>query len=371
MPRWEAISLPPLLLPAFGYFCFALAVGAAIPALLGTITVTDYETFYRPVGESIARGDGLRLPGGEPAVRYPPGFPLLVATQLPPRLLNALAMTGSAVLLFLIARGMAGERAGWIAAALWALYPPNWALLAAPFSEPSFSFLLYLALWLHGRDRGWSTGLALGLAMLIRPIAILLPLVFLTRRQALPILAACLLTILPWEIWAYQQTGRWIPLATSGAETLLDGLMLASNDRKGYRGPVALPDAARQVSLEVEAHARELQSPPDVAAFLLRQDPAGVTQLMAVKALRTWYATDSGRLEILLLALQAVIVALAAASWRRARRPDWRLLAVIVYFWAMTVAAYSMLRYMLPAMGLVLALAAVALQPRTPEHEGS
>lgn len=344
-----------------------MLLGEAIPAIFGTVSVTDYETFYRPVASSVARGEGLRTPDGAAAVRYPPGFPLLLAAGFATigepwaaRLLNALAMTGAAVLLFRIARRLASERAGWAAAALWTLYQPNWMLLAGPFSEPVFCLLLYLAVWWRLEDRGWPTGLALGLAMLVRPIAILLPLVFLKRKTALPLLAACLLTVLPWEVWAHRQTGRWLLLADGGTETMLDGLMLASNQRNAYRGEVALPEAARRVSLAVEANAKELDSPGAVARLMLRQDPAGVAQLLAVKAARSWYATDSGRLDAWLLAMQGVLLALATAGVRRLPHAG-MLLAITAYFWGMTIAAYSMLRYTLPAMGLLFAAAGAEL----------
>lgn len=372
MPGWGRSSLPPWCLPALGYFGFALLLGEAVPAWVGTVSVTDYETFYRPVAESVARGDGLRTPDGEPAVRYPPGFPLLLAAGFATvgepwaaRLLNALAMTGAAVLLFLIARRLAGERAGWAAAALWTLYPPNWLLLAGPFSEPSFCMLLYLAVWWRMEGRGWPTGVALGLAMLVRPIAILLPLVFLTRKTALPLLAGCLLTVLPWEIWAHRETGRWLPLADGGTETMLDGLMLASNQRNAYRGAVALPDGARRVSLAAEAHARKLNSPVAVASFLLDQKQLDAAQLLAVKAARAWYATDSGRFDGWLAGLQAVLLGLAVRGARRLPRAG-LLLAITAYFWGMTILAYSMLRYMLPAMGLLLVCAGAGhARPRT------
>ncbi len=343
-----------------------MLLGEAIPALVGTVSVTDYETFYRPVAASVARGEGLRTSHREPAVRYPPGFPLLLAAGFATagepwaaRLLNALAMTGSAVLLFLIARRLAGERVGWAAAGLWTLYPPNWMLLAGPFSEPSFCFLLYLAVWWRLEGRGWSTGVALGLAMLVRPIAILLPLVFLTRKRALPLLAGCLLTVLPWEVWAYRETGRWLPLADGGTETMLDGLMLASNDRNAYRRPVELPDGARRVSLAVEANARELGSPVAVARFLAEQEAVGFLQLLAIKAARAWYATDSGRLDGWLLGLQALLLGLAARGVVRLPRAG-LLLAIAAYFWGMTIVAYSILRYMLPAMGLLFPAAGAA-----------
>ncbi len=42
---------------------------------------TDYVHYYFPVGESLFNGNGIVLQG-MPAMRYPPGMPLLVAVSL-------------------------------------------------------------------------------------------------------------------------------------------------------------------------------------------------------------------------------------------------------------------------------------------------
>ena len=84
-------------------------------------------------------------------------------------------------------------------------------------------------------------------------------------------------------------------------------------------------------------------------------------QMFAIKAARAWYGTDSGVLDTWLLVFQVPIVALlwvgVYKSWRcgRAARDAGVLIAMIVlYFWAITTAALSIVRYMVPALALMV-----------------
>ena len=86
-------------------------------------------------------------------------------------------------------------------------------------------------------------------------------------------------------------------------------------------------------------------------------------KLIAMKAARSWYATDSGRFQIPILAIQLVTMGLILLSTRAAWTSGGpqRLLAcgiwgVIAYFWGMTVLVLSIARYMVPAIGLAFLL---------------
>jgi hypothetical protein len=94
------------------------------------------------------------------------------------------------------------------------------------------------------------------------------------------------------------------------------------------------------------------------------RDPAALLNLYVRKAARSWYGTDSGRLEWLVLALQLPYIALSIAGSARALRigGDAACLTalawlVTAYFWGMTLIALSIARYMIPAMGLLFAVA--------------
>jgi hypothetical protein len=88
-----------------------------------------------------------------------------------------------------------------------------------------------------------------------------------------------------------------------------------------------------------------------------------VVSLYAFKALRSWYATDSGRFEIPSIVLQSLyLIAIAIGSWRswhqggQQRQITLIVWLITAYFWFVTIAVLSILRYMLPTIGLLLLL---------------
>jgi hypothetical protein len=95
----------------------------------------------------------------------------------------------------------------------------------------------------------------------------------------------------------------------------------------------------------------------------LRRDPRAVAELFGLKIVRAWYATDSHRYELHLLALQALYLPLCAwGAWAarrhsaRARRAAVVVLAVVGCFWGMSAAINPLMRYMVPGMGLLFVL---------------
>jgi hypothetical protein len=95
----------------------------------------------------------------------------------------------------------------------------------------------------------------------------------------------------------------------------------------------------------------------------LRTDPVAMAKLLAIKVMRSWYGTDSGRYELEIMLLQVPYLVLVLWGTLGSLRSDpvrrnfavciW---VVVLYLWGMTVVVYSMLRYMMPAMGLLFVL---------------
>jgi hypothetical protein len=91
--------------------------------------------------------------------------------------------------------------------------------------------------------------------------------------------------------------------------------------------------------------------------------PVAVVKLFLLKAARSWYGTDSRRLETPLMLLQlaylALILWVTRVSWQlggTARKLTVSIWLIAFYFWGMTIVALSISRYMLPAMGLLFTL---------------
>jgi hypothetical protein len=95
----------------------------------------------------------------------------------------------------------------------------------------------------------------------------------------------------------------------------------------------------------------------------LRDNPIGVLKLYLVKAKRGWYATDSGRYETAIMAIQAVyfvlIICGGVGAWWMGGKPRELAIsaaALVLYFWLMTTLVLSILRYMVPVIGLCMIL---------------
>jgi cation transport ATPase len=217
--------------------------------------------------------------------------------------------------------------------------------------------------------------------MLIRPIAIgiglvLSALVWFTRRElsrrARVLMVALLLlgnvlAVSPWEAWVYAKTGHFILLSTNGVKSMRDGVTFAV-ESKGYRQDTSIPADVVQVMGDIDIHREEITSFSKLRSIIFqefRSHPIAVTKLLLLKAARSWYATDTGRLELPILLIQLMYFSVVAwgawSAWKRGglqRQFVIGALLTTLYFWGMTFLVLSILRYMVPAIGLLLVLIA-------------
>jgi len=379
---------------------------ALMPQRFRPAEETDYVQWYAPVADSIVAGRGLADPEGGPAMRYPPGYPLILAAVYHVAdavtfdrdqaviAFNALAMAFSVVLLYLLAETLAGGRAALLAAVLWITYPLGLYFAQRQLSGVPFTPLLLAGLLAAAgslRDKAIFgfvvAAVAFAAAALIRPIGLLLPIfiaLLLPAARSMPLgrrlaaagmlLAFYVAGLAPWTMIASRAAGRFVPLSTGGATTMVDGLAYAYGDPSRKDIPVA-PDVAA-IGNEAMARKSRLDTPGAVLHFVgekFAENPAAVCKLYAIKVGRSWYATNSRQHDRLILLAQlpylaAALAGLAVAVWRR----QWRLVAIcagtVLYFWAMTTAFMSIIRYMLPAMSLVMVLAAVLIDRILPRR---
>jgi 4-amino-4-deoxy-L-arabinose transferase-like glycosyltransferase len=365
---------------------------------------TDYAIYYEPVAQKLATGGGFFL-ASRPALRYPPGIPVLyagtfwiseqlhISRGVGLRALEAILLTGSSILVALTANLVFGWRAALIASALWSTYPFHLWLTKQPDPTSGFSLLLLssvflLLLWArdgkHPARYGCGVGCTLAVAALIKPIVIVLPFVVAglswfcivpCRRRQRALFSACvvaayLLLISPWELWARQISGDWIPLCTNGPSVLIDGLTFGT-----VRGlqPVAMPARVSAFTKEAVEREKELRNPGNMAHFLAaktRQEPGTVAEFFLIKAVRSWYGNESHTVEKWVLVIQLLylpfVVAGARMTIQGAPEPrNFFLLAstFVLYFWAMTTfTALPLLRYMVPTVGFLMILAAPSVE---------
>jgi len=396
-----------VILPVLGSFAlliYVLFIGF-LPDRLAHNESTDYSRFYRPVAENLVTGEGLVTADGRPAVRYPPGYPLILAGLLEVarvteiretlilRLFTSLTVLATTLLVFGIAALVFDQGTALLAAALFATYPFYLWLTKQPNSEIPFFPIFLLAMYvflrsLHARQftawRGLAVGALVGLASLMRPFTVALGAVLLfalwvsarecTVRQrmffSVLLVLGNALVVLPWDVWAWKKTGQWMLLSTNGPPSVVDGLTFALKEGGAGRTLTFSPEV-RGLMQDVKDQSGELQSVAAIGGFLAGKfvhDPSPVASLILLKARRAWYANDTQSHEGWVALLQAPYLLFAAVGGTIAaglgsgqRRFTLIVLLVTFYFWIMTTMVLSILRYMVPAMALLMPFVSVGV----------
>jgi len=374
-----------------------------LPASFRVNEGSDYIVYYEPVARNLVAGKGLTL-DGQPDISHPPGYSLVLAgvfkvsqaigisDEHALAVLAALGMGLISVLIFFLARTMWGMWPAVISALLWMTYPFALWFTKQPNSEIPFMIVFYGALILFWsaavrRINAWPLyaicGFLLGVAMLIRPIGIGLGftmaiVLWLVRRDLSRYSRILLMTmlligngvaVLPWEIWAYSQTGKVIPLGLSGIGGMRDGLTFGA-DRKNYREATRFSPDVSMVMSDLNANLKEANTVSAIVAAVgaeTRAHPAGVAKLFVLKFARSWYGTDSLRKEGWILLIQILylfpVIWSIRRVWRQGesqRRFMLGVFVVVLYFWIMSVMGSSLLRFMVPVTGLIFVLIAGA-----------
>ncbi len=364
----------------------------------------DYSTYYEPVARRLLAGGGFREPSGAPAAFYPPGFSLYLAaifgaahaTGIPeePALRVAILICTllSVSLLYAAVKLIFDEQTAVIAALLWATYPFSLWLGKQPNSETPFMVFFLAGIYALVRTcrepkPSWTwaalTGVCVGLAALVRPIAVVYALIcccglWLMARgissRSRVALMLCLVAgnvaaVLPWEAWVYAQDGERILLDRNSGWSLIDGMTFALHPRASGVQLEVSPDV-RDLMEEADRNRGQISSVGGLVRFLAteaRQRPLAVARLLLLKARRAWFGTNAQWLETGTAWVQVVYLVLAVAGLVLLFRSQDTVergfaaftVATIVYFWGMAILVLPLLRYMIPAMSLLMVAIAV------------
>lgn len=207
------------------------------------------EIFYVGHAVNLADGNGYVDETGRRSAYWPPGYPAVLAASyvifgrgpLPPILLQIFLGTATCVLVSLVGSAAFGPRVGRLAALFLALYPTHVFYATLFLTEPLFAllFLASVALLLQGAVKGTARsaggGVAIGLAGLVRPVILLLPMALPVwywsqglRRgtplaRALLVLLCTLTVVSPWLARNHGLTGSWTTISTTGGQNFWMG----------------------------------------------------------------------------------------------------------------------------------------------------
>jgi 4-amino-4-deoxy-L-arabinose transferase-like glycosyltransferase len=252
MPAMQA----PAIRPGFPRWLAAIAAGGLAVRLVYALVLTPHlrglgdATYYHDLANALADGRGFVNPAtGTATALHPPLFPLLLSlpsllgldSYLAHRVAVSLIGTGTIVGVGLLARVVAGERAGLLAAGVAALSPVLISADGAVMSETLLGLLVVLAALASYRLRDRPSigvaavlGALIGLAALTRGEALLLlPLLLPWRRlkPALTVVAACIVVLAPWTIRNLSEFEKPVALSTNDG-----GLVAGANCPSTYRG---------------------------------------------------------------------------------------------------------------------------------------
>ena len=347
---------------------------------------------------------------GELWNRGPFLYPLILAFQLKLALIlniNALFITSifsisvilfSGFILYKIARLFFFEnyKHAQLTLILYLSIPFNIYSSSMPLSEIPFGLFVLLSIYylLKGLlDFNKSkyfllSGVTLGLALLIRPIGILLPLVYLLiifsfffkkyRKTAILRMLffslAVSLTILPWSIYNYIKTDKVVLLASNGVASIKDGLKLY---HKGYREKHEVSDDVKFVVDDFYQKRETMNTLPVIIDFLkdkFKEDKWAVINFYLYKAKRVWYGLDSQNIKkekIIKIFSFLYIILFMIALYKVFKRNDRKqiiLLSIIILvtltFWGMAILVVPLLRYVLLSYGLFTLLIPIILEKK-------
>lgn len=182
------------------------------------------------------------------------------------------------------------------------------------------------------------------------------------------VLLAALITIFPWEYSLYREHHKIYALSTGGYPTLCDGFVM---NNKSYRGKVNLPNDVEALSdsffKDYSAYEHQGKSIVGFIKKQLSESPITVFKFYGIKAARAWYGTDSQLksvefMDMLIMGTYLVFFAIGLWTYRKHNMAILILFAILIfYYWAITTITFSILRYMIPVLPIILIFSAVGI----------
>ena len=358
---------------------------------------TDYYNYYKPIAENILQGKGFVLHGKDiSGIGFV--YPFFIAgviffsdaSGISPLCLivffNVLLASFSSCFLFLFVKEIFNKRIALFSSFLWLTYPFNLWLLKNPNTEVPFIFFFFLSILFFvfsvkkKKQRYFLlSGFFLAVSLATKLIVLFLPIVFVVfiilflksaeiKARILSVVfffLGLLIVILPWFFYISPANNIFITLPGRTPNTIVSGITWFSE--KGER-EILSEDVKRFIT---KMRSQDLNTFGKTAGFFAReaiQRPIPVMKIIWLKLSRSWYGTSSRwKEEPLILAIQLFYIISAIFGLRIVLKRKTEIsfvifiLLIILYFWAMIFSVVSIMRYMIPVMGLVMIFSAAAI----------
>ncbi|MBE0429208.1 MAG: glycosyltransferase family 39 protein [Thermoleophilia bacterium] len=320
---------------------FSLVIRVAV--VLTRQMIAGDETVYARMAENLARGNGPLDMLGSPSTVFFLLLPIMIAGLS--FIIDDIVVSGYAVAIlfgsllpvptYLLGRDLAGERAGFMAAALVAAAPLTVQYSSRIYTEGVYAFFMLMAAWLvwrllkQGRAAdGAAAGLLVGLAYLANPAAVFYAVAFpvlllaAALRSRLGILkmargAALLLLVffllgLPYVLYLHGELGKWTYSGKTGYSNIAaarEGQRLATPEVE--KETMALTGDGRSI-VDME----RLEESQDPVSFYLENPATGLKIFLG--QIRIFYQEEFPKVMPLWL-LPLLGLGLFSSGWDRNR----------------------------------------------------
>jgi 4-amino-4-deoxy-L-arabinose transferase-like glycosyltransferase len=358
---------------------------------------TDFLVRYEPIANNILAGKGITLEG-KVHPEFAPGFSVILAGLFGLSsisginkfdlivALNIVLGAASAVLLFLIAKESFGEKIALISSFLWMTYPFNLWFIKNPNTEPLFIPLIFLTvlfyilalkkkslifLFLAGFLAGASTLVRLNGFFLPFLLAAISPFLFSEAKKSLKyflfpllIIAGAFFALLPWGIYSFSNTGSFLPVSDMTSSGISGGYIFLLGENK-IGDQSVLSEKTTEILKDLEIQSRKGNATKLLLSDILNY-PGVFLKLTLLRVVRAWYGTGMMWWEgkIILVQLPYLISAVfgifySLKIYKDKKKCIFFLFLIVLYFWALSAATFSILRYTIPAMGILIIFSSI------------
>jgi 4-amino-4-deoxy-L-arabinose transferase-like glycosyltransferase len=360
--------------------------------------IPDDQVYFHYMPDLLADGKGFvqpllaQLGQSHPTAAHPPFYSVVLALpaelgatgQLVQRLSGTVFGAGTVVVIALIARRLAGDRAALIAAGIGALYPILITADGALMSESLYGLLVGSSLLIAYRlverpSLGWAAALGglVGLAALTRGEALLLLLLLLVPivrqpggvRAGVVACIALVLALTPWTVRNWVRFDHFVPISTD-AGAVFGG---ANCDTTYYGSNLGGWDFNCITSFSGLNEAEETSKQFRAGVTYVGDHITRLPVVLAARLARGWsfyqpWQANPGRSSLvqgLGVGMYWLLLPLAVYGLvllRRRRAPIWLILVPVFTVSVTMLLIYGFLRFRQPAEISLVVLAAVALE---------